>query len=186
MFKRSVNARRDVTESRRIYDGKIISVRVDKVQINGRQTIHEVVEHNGSAAILPLIDNTIIMEKQYRHAIQKELYEIPAGTLEKGESPEECAARELVEETGYRAGKLEPLGKCYMTPGYCTEMIHFFLATDLKEVKTHEMDEDEQLTVVKISIDDAVKMILNGEIEDAKSVYAILTYLTSRKVKFNA
>ena len=171
----------DVTESRRIYDGKIINVRVDKVQINGRQTIREVVEHGGSAAILPLIGNTIIMEKQYRHAIQKELYEIPAGTLEKGESPEECAARELVEETGYRVGKLEPLGKCYMTPGYCTEMIHFFLATDLKEVNAHEMDEDEQLTIVKMSIDDAVKMILNGEIEDAKTVCAILTYISKSK-----
>lgn len=162
--------------SKRVYDGKIISVRVDKVQINGRETIREVVEHGGSAAILPLIDNMIIMEKQYRHAIGKELYEIPAGTLEKGESPEACAARELIEETGYKAGKLEPLGQCYMTPGYCTEIIHFFVATDLKEVKDHEMDDDEQLTVVKISYDDAVKMILNSEIQDAKTVYAILTY----------
>lgn len=176
MFKHSANAINDMAESNRIYDGKIIRVRVDKVQINGRQTIREIVEHNGSAAILPLIGNMIIMEKQYRHAINKELYEIPAGTLEKVESPEECAARELVEETGYKAGKLEFLGKCYMTPGYCTELIHFFVATDLQEVKEHEMDDDEQLTIVKVSIDDAVKMILNGEIQDAKTVCAILMY----------
>jgi ADP-ribose pyrophosphatase len=165
-----------MTESKRVYDGKIISVRVDKVRINGRETIREVVEHDGSAAILPLIGNTIIMEKQYRHAIGKELYEIPAGTLEKGESPAECALRELIEETGYEAKKLEPLGQCYMTPGYCTEMIHFFVATDLKEVRNHEMDADEQITTVKISIDDAIRMILNGEIQDAKTAYAILAY----------
>lgn len=173
----------DMAESKRVYDGKIINVRVDKVKINGREAIREVVEHNGSAAILPLIDNMVIMEKQYRYAVDKELYEIPAGTLEKGESPEECAKRELIEETGYSAGKLEFLGRCYMTPGYCTEMIHFFVATELQEVKGNEMDADEQISIVKISIDDAVKMILDGEIQDAKTAYAILTYI--RKLKFN-
>jgi ADP-ribose pyrophosphatase len=167
-------------KSRRVYDGKIINVRVDEVQINDRQTIREIVEHGGSAAILPLIGNTIIMEKQYRHAIGKELYEIPAGTLEEGESPEECAKRELIEETGYRAGKLERLGQCYMTPGYCTELIHFFVATDLEEV-SHEMDADEDLTVVKMTIDDAVKKILDGEIVDAKTVCVVLTYLARSK-----
>ena len=87
-------------DSKRVYDGKIISVRVDKVQINGRETTREVIEHSGAAAVLPLIGNMIIMEKQYRYAVEKELYEIPAGTLEKGESPAECAKRELIEETG--------------------------------------------------------------------------------------
>ena len=168
-------------KSSRVYDGRIINVRVDEVQINGRQTIREIVEHGGSAAILPLIGNTIIMEKQYRHAIGKELYEIPAGTLEDGESPEDCAKRELIEETGYRAGKMERLGQCYMTPGYCTELIHFFVATDLEEV-SHEMDADEQLIVVKMTIDEAVKKILDGEIVDAKTVCAVLTYLARSKV----
>ncbi|MFQ5940440.1 MAG: NUDIX hydrolase [Nitrososphaerales archaeon] len=165
-----------MTESEIVYNGKVISVRVDKILVNGRETMREVVEHTGSVAILPLIGNTVVMEKQYRYAIGKELYEIPAGTLEEGESPEECAERELIEETGYKAGRLEPLGQCYMTPGYCTEMIHFFIATGLEEVKSHDMDADEQLTIVKMSIDDAVKMILNGEIQDAKTACAILTY----------
>ncbi|MEM3083487.1 MAG: NUDIX hydrolase [Nitrososphaerales archaeon] len=165
--------------SRRVYDGKIISVRVDNVWINGRQAVREVVEHGGSAAILPLIDDTIVMEKQYRYAIDRELYEIPAGTLEDGENPEDCARRELIEETGYEAGKLEALMRCYMTPGYCTELIHFFVATDLKEV-SHEMDPDEQLNVVEIKVDEAVKMILNGEIQDAKTICAVLTYLASK------
>lgn len=177
MFKHSVAGEGIMTETRRVYDGKIINVRVDRVKINGRETVREVVEHGGSTAILPLLDGDIIvMERQYRYAIDKELYEIPAGTLEEGESPEECAKRELIEETGYRAEKLEPLGRCYMTPGYCTEMIHFFVATDLQEVKEHELDSDEQITVEKIAIDDAVNMILNGKIVDAKTAYAILTY----------
>ncbi|MBE43860.1 MAG: ADP-ribose pyrophosphatase [Thaumarchaeota archaeon] len=163
-------------DSKRVYDGKIISVRVDKVQINGRETTREVIEHSGAAAVLPLIGNMIIMEKQYRYAVEKELYEIPAGTLEKGESPAECAKRELIEETGYKAGNLELLGQCYMTPGYSTEIIYFFVANDLQEVKIHEMDVDEQITIVKINIDDAVKMVLNGKIQDAKTAYAILTY----------
>lgn len=167
-------------ESEAVYNGKIINVRVDTIQINGRKTIREVVTHNGSAAILPIIDNTIIMEKQYRYPIGKELVEIPAGTMEDGEKPEECAARELVEETGYRAGSLRPLGRCYMTPGYCTELMHIFLATDLAKVEHHEIDADESISLVSISVDDAVRMIVNGEIEDAKTVCAILMYVQSR------
>jgi len=163
-------------ESNRVYNGKVISVKVDKVQINGKPTIREVVEHNGSAAILPLMEDTIIMERQLRYPIGKELLEIPAGTLEKGESPEECAARELIEETGYKAGSLKPLGRCYLSPGYCTEVMHFFLATNLAKVSQQEMDEDEVIKIVRIKFDDAVKMILKGEIEDAKTAYAILTY----------
>lgn len=170
-----------MVESKQVYKGKIISVRVDTLQINGKQTIREVVEHNGSAAILPLIGDTIIMERQYRHPISKELLEIPAGTLEKGESPAECASRELIEETGYRAESLEPLGRCYMTPGYCTELIHFFLATNLTKAEHREMDADEKITIVRVSVEDAVKMILKGEIEDAKTVYAVLAYVQKLK-----
>lgn len=170
-----------VIESKRIYDGKIISVRVDKIMVGGRTSIREVVEHNGSAVILPVIGDMIILEKQYRHAIGKELLEVPAGTLEKGESPEQCAARELIEETGYSAGKLEPLGRCYPTAGYCTEAMHFFVAKDLKEVQHREMDEDEQISLVRISLKDAIAKIFGGEIEDAKSVYAILVYAQKLK-----
>lgn len=168
-------------ESKPVYKGKIINVRVDTLQINGKPAIREIVEHNGSAAILPLIGYTIIMEKQYRHPIRKELLEIPAGTLEKGEKPEECAARELIEETGYKAGSLKPLGRFYMTPGYCTELIHVFVATNLSKVEHHEMDEDEEITIVRVSVEDAVKMILNGKIEDAKTVCAVLAYAQKQK-----
>ncbi len=168
-------------ESKQVYKGKVISVKVDKVQINKKQTIREVVEHGGSAAILPMIGDTIIMEKQYRYPVGKDLFEIPAGTLEKGESPEKCAARELIEETGYRAGNLKPLGRFYMSPGYCTEVMHVFVATNLSKVESHGMDDDEVIEIVKVSVDDAVKMILKGEIEDAKTVCAVLAYAQQSK-----
>jgi ADP-ribose pyrophosphatase len=168
-------------ESKRIYSGKVISVKVDTLQINGKPTIREIVEHNGSAAILPLIGDTIIMEKQHRYPISKDMFEIPAGTLEKGESPEDCAARELIEETGYRAGSLKQLGKFYMSPGYCTEVMHVFVATNLSKVESHDMDADEVIEIVKISVNDAVKMILKGEIEDAKTVCAILAFAQQSK-----
>jgi len=168
-------------ESKQMYKGKIISVKVDKVQINKRQTIKEVVEHGGSAAILPLIGDTIVMEKQYRYPIDKELFEIPAGTLEKGESPEECAARELIEETGYKAGNLKQLGRFYMSPGYCTEVMHVFVATNLSKVESHGMDDDEVIEIVRVTVDDAVKMIMKGEIEDAKTVCAVLAYAQQSK-----
>ncbi len=168
-------------ESKQVYKGKVISVKVDKVQINKKSTIREVVEHGGSAAILPLIGDTIIMEKQYRYPIDKELFEIPAGTLEKGESPEKCAARELIEETGYKAGNLKQLGNFYMSPGYCTEVMHVFVATNLSKVESPGMDDDEVIEIVKVSVDDAVKMILKGEIEDAKTVCAVLAYAQQSK-----
>ena len=168
-------------ESKQIYSGKVISVKVDTLEINGKPAIREIVEHNGSAAILPLIDDTIIMEKQYRYPISKEMFEIPAGTLQKGENPEDCAARELIEETGYKAGSLKPLGKFYMSPGYCTEVMHVFVATGLSKVEHHDMDEDEVIEIVKINVNDAVKMILKGEIEDAKTVCAILAYAQQSK-----
>ncbi|MFY3741802.1 MAG: ADP-ribose pyrophosphatase [Candidatus Nitrosomirales archaeon] len=168
-------------ESKQVYKGKVISVKVDKVQINKKQTIREVVEHGGSAAILPLIGDTIIMEKQYRYPVGKDLFEIPAGTLEKGESPEKCAARELIEETGYRAGNLKQLGRFYMSPGYCTEVMHVFVATNLSKVESPGMDDDEVIEIVKVSVDDAVKMILKGEIEDAKTVCAVLAYAQQSK-----
>ncbi|MFQ5968979.1 MAG: NUDIX hydrolase [Nitrososphaerales archaeon] len=162
--------------SKEVYKGKVICVRVDTISIKGKPAIREFVEHNGSAAILPLIGDSIIMEKQYRHAISKELFEIPAGTLEKGERPEDCAVRELIEETGYRAANLRPLAKCYMSPGYCNEIIHIFVATDLRKEGRRGMDEDEQISIVNVRVKDAIKMILNGEIEDAKTICAVLTY----------
>lgn len=156
-----------------VYKGKVISLRVDRLD-NGR--VREVVEHRGSVAILPFLDDsTIILERQYRYAIGRHLLEIPAGMVEVGERIEEAAARELLEETGYRAGRLEYMGKCYMTPGYCTEVIHFFIARDLIEDKTCRED-DEDIELVTLDLDEALSKVTSNKIEDAKTAYALLLY----------
>ncbi|MEM2856635.1 MAG: NUDIX hydrolase [Candidatus Nitrosocaldaceae archaeon] len=160
---------------KRVYEGKILNLRVDNVEINGRESIREVVEHNGSVAILPIIDDSFLMERQYRYAIDKTLLEIPAGTLEEGEEPYDCAKRELREETGYVADTLIYLGSMYLTPGYCTELMHFFIAKDLR-FESEKLDFDEVISVECIKIDNAIDMAMKGEINDLKTVYAILRY----------
>ena len=162
------------TSSSRIYDGRIISLRVDQVVTgNGRPTTREVVEHRGAAAIVPLLDgNNVILVRQYRYAIASDLLEIPAGTLERGESPYECARRELEEETGYRCGELEKMLECYVAPGYSMEKIHFFLARQLVRAQMRT-EEDEQIKIEVLPIVSALEKIRSGEIQDAKTVCAL-------------
>ena len=163
-------------ESKKVYDGKILSLRIDKViNKSNRASIREVVEHRGSVAILPILDDSFILERQYRYAIDKVLLEVPAGTLEEGEEPLECAKRELLEETGYYSDELEHMGMLYLTPGYCTEKMHFFIARNLVK-KSNDLDEDEIINVEIISIRDAINMAIRGEIVDMKSAYMILRY----------
>jgi len=162
-----------------VYKGRVISLRVDSLD-EGR--IREIVEHKGSVAVLPLLDeHTLILEKQYRYAIGKYLLEIPAGMVEDGESIEEAALRELAEETGYGASRLEYMGKCYMTPGYCTEVIHFFVARDLNKVDGYKKEEDEDIELITMGIDEAITKIIDNGIEDAKSAYALLLYTLRHK-----
>ena len=163
-----------------VYRGKVISLRVDRLS-NGR--VREVVEHRGSVAILPLLDDgKIILERQYRYAIGKHLLEIPAGMIESNESIEDAANRELLEETGYRAGRLDYIGRCYMTPGYCTETIYFFVAKELENTEKYNRDEDEEIDLIVMDIDEAIGKVMNNEIEDAKTAYALLLYYNiSRK-----
>ncbi|MFN4336541.1 MAG: NUDIX hydrolase [Candidatus Nitrosocaldus sp.] len=168
-----------VKGSRYVYRGKVITVRIDEM---GNGKVREVVEHRGSVAILPLLDDgRVILERQYRHAIGRELIEVPAGMVEEGESIDDAAQRELMEETGYRARRLEYVGRCYMTPGYCNELIHFFIASDLERVANTSMDEDEEIELMVISIEEAVKKALANEIEDAKTLYALLRYIYGAK-----
>jgi ADP-ribose pyrophosphatase len=151
---------------------------VDKVVLeNGRQTVREVVEHRGAAAIVPLLDDdVVVLVRQYRYAIGSDLLEIPAGTLEKSEAPEVCARRELEEETGYRCSELVKILECYVAPGYSSEKIHFFLAKKL-ERSVMKTEEDERINVELLPIAVALDKVRNGEIHDAKTVCGIFRAL---------
>ncbi len=162
-------------ESKRVYEGRIINLRLDSVVLeNGNTAMREVVEHPGAVGIVALKENgDIVMVKQYRKAVEQVLLELPAGKLEQGEDPADCAARELTEETGYTAGDLRYLVSFYTSPGFSNEVMHMFLATDLKEGK-NDPDDDEMVETVEISRDRAIDMILKGEIKDGKTIAGIL------------
>jgi len=163
------------TESKRVYEGRIVNLRVDTVELpDGRHAVREVVEHRGAVAVVPLLDaSRVVMVRQYRQPVGQVLLEIPAGTLDKGEDAEECARRELAEEVGYSAGRLTRMFSTYLSPGYSDEMLHTFLAEDLTPAHA-ETDEDELVEVLTADLDDAVKMIRTGEIRDAKTVCGLL------------
>lgn len=159
----------------KIYDGRIITVTRDKVELrNGRVAEREVVRHNGGACILAIDDGgDAYFVEQYRYPFKKKLLELPAGKIEKGEKPECTAARELREECGLNAKNLESLGVLYPTVAYCTEIIYMYYATEFS-VCGQNPDEDEFLNIVKIPFKKAVEMVKNNEIPDAKTQIAVL------------
>lgn len=161
--------------SERIFKGRVVNLRVDTVRLpNGKTSQREIVEHRGAVAIVPLLDEeTVLMIRQFRLAVNEVLLEVPAGTLEPEEPPEVCAARELEEETGYRAGTLRKLFSQYLAPGYSQEILHVFLARDLEKTAQHP-EEDESVEVVPVPLSRAVDMVLSGEIRDAKTITALL------------
>lgn len=160
--------------SEKIFEGKIINLRVDTVELpNKKYAKREIVEHKGAAAIVAIDNDEIILIKQYRKAVEDFLYEIPAGKLELNEDPLNCASRELIEETGYCANRIEKLTEFYTCPGFSNEKIHLYKATELKQVGNN-LDEDEFIEVVKVSIDEAKEMINQNKILDAKTQIAIL------------
>lgn len=164
-----------VIESQRPYEGRIVNVRLDKVQLNdGRESQREVVEHAAVAAIVPVdAAGAVVLVRQYRLPAEEALLEIPAGGIDEGEEIEPAAQRELAEETGYRAGTLKRLGGFYVSPGYVTEFIHVFLATDLVE-DALDGDDDEQIEVVRMPLVEAIGLIQTGGIKDAKSIVGLL------------
>lgn len=160
-----------------VYKGKILSVRRDDIALpDGKGAIRELIEHNGGSAILCIKDNKVLLVKQFRYPYSEELWEIPAGKIDKGETPEETAIRELEEEGGIKAERVEKLFDVYPTPAYTTEIIRIYQAHGLSEGKKH-LDEDEFLTGHWVDLCDAKKMIDSGEIKDAKTIIAILSAL---------
>ena len=157
------------------FEGRVFTVTVDKVELeNGRTSTREVVHHHGGACIAALTENDeIYLVRQFRYAFGQELWELPAGKLEKGEDPFEAARRELGEECGLTAQHFVDLGPVYPTVGYCTEIIYCWAATGLSPCGMH-LDEDEFLTPEKVPFDRAVEMVLSGEIRDGKTVAALL------------
>lgn len=162
--------------SERVYEGRFIALRVDTITLSdGATARRDVLEHPGAVAIVPIADNgEVVLVTQYRHAVGEWLLEIPAGTLEQGEDPDWCAARELEEETGYTASRMRRLFSMYMAPGYCTELLHVYVAEGLAQGQPHP-DDDERIEVTRIPLTDIPDMIQNGRIRDAKTIAALMT-----------
>jgi ADP-ribose pyrophosphatase len=158
-------------DSQHVYRGRAIDVRVDSVvKPNDTKTTREVVEHVDCVVILPIDSKgNILLVRQFRHAVNREMLELPAGSIELGETPEEAAIRELRQETGYRPGKLEKLRGFYAAPGYCTEYLHFFRATELQKSPLTAEDTDE-IELVPTSPSDVPGLIASGQICDAKTI----------------
>jgi ADP-ribose pyrophosphatase len=162
-----------ILSTRDIYKGKIFDVIESEIRHDDVEYKREIVVHKGSAVIVPLFeDGTIAFVRQYRYAAEKFLLEVPAGTLNKGEDPQIGAVRELEEEIGVRAGRVEKLAEFYVSPGFLTEKMHLYLATDLTETK-QALEVDEILSIERHSVADALRMVQNGEIEDAKTIIAV-------------
>lgn len=164
-----------VLASERIYEGRLLNLRVDQVRTaTGVESVREIVEHPGAVALIALDEaGRVLLVKQYRHAVRAVTLEIPAGILEPGEEPLAAAQRELREETGYRAGQIDRLGGIYTAPGFSTEYIHFFLARQLASDRL-AMDDDEVIDLIRLPLADAVDLIQTGQIDDGKSVSGLL------------
>ena len=170
-----MNFEEKTISTKNIFKGRIINVNVDTVELpNGKTAERELVFHNGGVGILAFDeDNKVLLVKQYRKPYNEMLLEIPAGKLEIGEDPLEAGIRELREETGYIAKKMELLFTLYPTPGYCSEKLYIYFASEIEKA-TQELDEDEFLEVYRYSLDELFEMLERNEINDAKTVAAIL------------
>ncbi|RZV54753.1 MAG: NUDIX hydrolase [Deltaproteobacteria bacterium] len=161
-----------------LYSGPLFDVaRVTFEGQGGSDVVRDVIEHRGAAVILPLLDDgRVVLIRNVRHTVGKVLWELPAGTLEAGEAPSACAAREVEEETGYRAGTLVPLTDFFASPGILNERMHGFLATDLEQ-SAQSLDHDEEIEVFPIPQWQVRDMIKDGHIEDAKTIALLLYWM---------
>ena len=162
-----------------LYEGKILSLsKDDALTADGKPCIREIIEHSGGACVLCVEDGKVLLVRQYRYAYGESIYEIPAGKLDKGEDPAVAAARELEEEAGLKAGRLEKLFVIYPTPGYTNEKIYLYRAFDCQKTVAH-LDDGEFLDVVYLSLDRVKEMLKNGQINDSKTIIALQAYFLS-------
>ncbi len=168
--------------SQLIYEGRVVRLRVDVVQMpGGRETEREIVEHANCIAIIAIdADDNVLLVNQFRKPVEKELLEIPAGGIDSGEDPVTAVCRELREETGFSPRKVERLGGFYSSPGYCTEYLHLYLATEL--VPSQLFAEDtESIRLIRVPVGQIPELITSGRICDAKSIAGLLTFLKYQK-----
>lgn len=166
---------RQLLQSERLFEGRVFAIERDELRdVNGQLIVREVVRHPGGAGALPVFaDGRVALVRQYRHPARRELLEIPAGKLEADESPETCAARELEQEIGWRAGRLEKLGEFFSTPGFCEEKLYVYLATDLEQT-SQALDEDELVEIIYFPLPEALHLAQTGALEDSKTLLALL------------
>jgi len=170
--------------TQQIYQGLAVNVRVDTVEkASGKKTTREVVEHSDCVAVVALDEQgNILLVRQFRHAVGRFLLEIPAGAIDPGEEPVDSVRRELQEEIGYLPRKIDKLGGFYATPGYGTEYLHCFVATDLVPARLVAEDTDD-IELVRVSPREIPRLIASGDICDAKSIAALLMFLFIRQEK---
>ena len=175
-------AEEETVSSQLIYEGRAVKLRVDTVRMpGGRETSREIVEHSDCVAIIAVdADDNVLLVNQFRKPVEKELLEIPAGGIEPGEDAVATVRRELREETGYLPQKVERLGGFYSTPGYCTEYLHLYLASDLVPSSLNAED-TESIKLVRVPISQIPGLIASGSICDAKSIAGLLIFLKNRK-----
>ena len=175
-------AEEETLSSRMVYDGRAVKLRVDTVRMpSGRETMREIVEHSDCVAIIAVDDkDNILLVSQFRKSVEKELLEIPAGGIEPGEDPVDCVRRELREEAGFLPRKVERLGGFYSSPGYCTEYLHLYLATDLVPSPL-QAEDSENIRLDRVPLAQISGLIASGSICDAKSIAGLLTFLEYRK-----
>lgn len=163
----------EIISTKTVYKGRVFDVIESNIQEEDSKYVREVITHNGSAVIVPVIGDSVILVQQYRQAAGKYLLELPAGSVEDYETPLECAFREVEEEIGMKATSMEKLTEFYVSPGFLTEKMYLYLATELTESEQN-LDEDENISIVKMSFDEAFEKIRNNEIDDAKTMLGLI------------